>query len=216
MSQLKETSKLTKTELYAILTGIFCTCLIISNILAAKTFILWEDILLPCAVIIFPVTYIINDVLAEIYGYNKAKRVIYLGFILNLLAVLLYHISIYLQGPVFNNAQNEAFSMVLGSTFRILLASFTAYLIGSLINSYLMVWLKEKAEKHLFFRCIFSTLCGEGVDATIFITIAFFGTIPMILLISMIIAQALFKTIYEILIYPATRTVIGYIKKLPS
>lgn len=208
-------TKITKIELYAILTGIFCTCLIISNILAAKTFVLFMDILLPCSVIVFPVIYIVSDILAEIYGYQKTKRVILLGFALNLFAVILYNISIWLPAPVgaFNNS---AFNVVFGTTLRILIASFTAYLIGSLINSYLMVWLKEKSEEHLFFRCIFSTLCGEGADSTIFITIAFIGTIPGASLILMIIAQALFKTLYEIIVYPLTRRIIAYIKLLPE
>lgn len=207
-------NKTTKTELYSILTGVFCTCLIISNILASKTFTFY-DIVLPCAVIIFPVIYIVNDVLAEIYGYSKARKVIFLGFILNLLAVICYNISILLPAPVYYTG-SEAFSTVLGSTGRVLLASFTAYMIGSLVNAYLMTYLKKKAEKYLFFRCITSTLCGEGLDAIIFITIAFYGTMPLMVLLTMIIAQALFKTIYEIVVYPLTRYVIHYVRRLPE
>lgn len=210
----KNKPKTTKTELYSILTGVFCTCLIISNILASKTFTFY-DIVLPCAVIIFPVIYIVNDVLAEIYGYSKARKVIFLGFILNLIAVICYQISIMLPAPVYYTG-SEAFSTVLGSTSRVLLASFTAYMIGSLVNAYLMTYLKKKAEKYLFFRCIGSTLCGEGLDALIFITIAFYGTMPLMVLITMIIAQALFKTIYEIIVYPATRHVIHYVRRLPE
>lgn len=204
----------TKTSLFPILCAVFCACLLISNILAAKTFTLTEQIILPCAVIIFPIVYIVNDVLAEIYGFKKARQVIFLGFLLNLLAVISYNIAILLPAPVFYTG-SEAFATILGNTFRVLVASFLAYLLGSLINSYTMVRLKEKAEKYLFFRCIFSTLLGEGTDALLFISIAFYGTMPLTALITMIIAQALFKTGYEIVIYPVTRKVITSIRKLP-
>jgi uncharacterized integral membrane protein (TIGR00697 family) len=211
----EERKKLTKIDLFSILTAIFCTCLIISNLLASKTFILYEDIILPCSIIVYPVIYVVNDVLAEIYGYNKTKRVIYLGFILNLFAVILYHISIALPSPE-GNIENEAFNILLGTSFKILFASFTGYLFGSLINSYVMVWLKEKLENLLFFRCVVSTICGESVDSTIFLTILFIGVVPLPILAMMILSQTFLKVSYEILIYPATRKTINYIKKLPT
>ncbi|MER2013658.1 MAG: queuosine precursor transporter [Methanobrevibacter sp.] len=205
---------LTKTELYAILTGVFTACLIVSNIIAGKTFDFFS-FTLPCGVIIFPVIYIVNDVLAEVYGYQKAKRVILLGFFMNLVAVICYNITIILPAPAFFT-NSEAFSIVLGSTFRLLVASFVAYLVGSLVNAKVMVILKKKYEDKLFFRCIASTLVGEGLDAIIFIFIGFLGTMPLEALLLMIVAQALFKTIYEIIIYPLTRYVIGNVKRLPE
>lgn len=210
----QQDNKLNKTELYAIFTGIATACLIISNILAFKTFTI-RDIVLPCAVIIFPVIYIVDDVLAEIYGFRKARHVIYLGFIMNLVAVILYNIAIMLPAPTYFQGA-EAFQMVLGNTLRVLIASFAAYFFGSLLNAYVMVYLKEKLEKYLFFRCIISTLCGEGLDAIIFITIAFYGTMPTTILLTMILAQALFKTVYEIIVYPITRLVINKVKSLPD
>lgn len=205
---------LTKTELYAILTGVFTACLIVSNIIAGKTFDFFS-FTLPCGVIIFPVIYIVNDVLAEVYGYQKAKRVILLGFFMNLVAVICYNITIILPAPAFFT-NSDAFSIVLGSTFRLLVASFAAYLAGSLLNAKVMVVLKKKYEDKLFLRCIASTLVGEGLDATIFIFIGFLGTMPLEALLMMIVAQALFKTIYEIIIYPLTRYVIGHVKRLPE
>ena len=205
---------LTKTELYAILTGVFTACLIVSNIIAGKTFDFFS-FTLPCGVIIFPVIYIVNDVLAEVYGYQKAKRVILLGFFMNLVAVICYNITIIMPAPAFFT-NSEAFSIVLGSTFRLLVASFVAYLVGSLVNAKVMVILKKKYEDKLFFRCIASTLVGEGLDAIIFIFIGFLGTMPLEALLLMIVAQALFKTIYEIIIYPLTRYVIGHVKRLPE
>lgn len=206
-------NKLTQLELYAILTGIATSTLIISNILAFKTFTLY-NIILPCAVLIFPVIYIVNDILAEIYGFRKARQVIFLGFIMNLVAVILYTIAIALPAPIFFEG-SEAFKLVLSYTPRLLLASFTAYIFGSLLNAYIMTYLKQKAEKYLFIRCILSTLCGEGLDAILFITIAFYNTMPTEALIIMIISQAAFKTLYEIITYPVTKSVMIYIKKLP-
>ena len=205
---------LTKTELYATLTGVFTACLIVSNIIAGKTFDFFS-FTLPCGVIIFPLIYIVNDVLAEVYGYKKARKVILLGFCMNLVAVICYNITIYLPAPAFFE-NSQAFSIVLGSTFRLLIASFAAYLAGSLVNAKLMTILKEKSEDSLFFRCIVSTLAGEGLDAMIFIFIGFFGTMPFEALILMIVAQALFKTIYEIIVYPITKYVITNVKKLPE
>ena len=205
---------LTKTELYAFLTGIFTACLIVSNIIAGKTFDFFS-FTLPCGVVIFPLIYIVNDVLAEVYGYQKARKVILLGFFMNLVAVICYNITIWLPAPVFFE-NSEAFSIVLGSTLRLLVASFAAYLVGSLVNARLMVFLKEKSEDKLFFRCIVSTLAGEGLDAVIFIFIGFIGTMPLEALLLMIVAQALFKTIYEIIVYPLTRYVINTVKRLPE
>ena len=138
---------LTKTELYAILTGIFTACLIVSNITAGKTFDFFS-FTLPCAVIIFPVIYIVNDVLAEVYGYNKARKVILLGFFMNLVAVICYNITIWLPAPVFFE-NSQAFSIVLSSTLRLLIASFAAYLVGSLVNAKVMVYLKKWDEKYI-------------------------------------------------------------------
>lgn len=211
---LMNKNQLNKTELFAILTGIATSCLIISNIIAFKTFT-FMDFVLPCAVIIFPIIYIVDDVLAEIYGFTKARHVIYLGFIMNLVAVILYNIAIALPAPVFFEGA-DAFSLVLSNSLRVLVASFSAYFFGSLVNAYVMVYLKEKMENSLFFRCIVSTICGEGLDAIIFITIAFYGTMPNMVLLTMIIAQATFKTVYEIIVYPITRYVIKRIKQLPE
>ena len=205
---------MTKTELYAILTGIFTASLIVSNIIAGKTFDFFS-FTLPCGVVIFPVIYIVNDVLAEIYGYEKARKVILLGFFMNLFAVICYQITILLPAPAFFE-NSEAFSIVLGSTFRLLVASFAAYLAGSLVNAKVMVYLKKWDENKLFFRCMVSTLFGEGLDAIVFIFIGFLGTMPLEALLLMIVAQALFKTVYEIIVYPLTRTVIFKVRKLPE
>lgn len=151
--------------------------------------------------------------LAECYGFKKARRAIYLGFFMNLIAVICYNVTMFLPAPAYFTGDG-AFHTVLGSTLRLLVASFAAYLIGSLINAKLMVYLKGKYENKLFFRCISSTFAGEGMDALIFITIGFLGTMPVSALLTMIVAQALFKTAYEVVVYPLTRHVIHNVKDL--
>ena len=206
--------KTNKVQLYSILTGVFVACLLISNVLSAKTFEL-GSVVLPTAVIIFPVVYIVNDVMAEIYGFRKARNIILLGFALNALAVAAYSIAIALPAPAYATEGAAAFASVLGSTWRILIASFAAYLVGSLVNAGIMVRLKAKLQQHLMFRCVLSTLVGEGIDAVIFITIAFAGTMPVETLLIMIAAQAAFKTLFEIVFYPLTRVVIKKVEQLP-
>lgn len=207
--------KTSKSQFYQILTGVFVACLLISNVLSAKTFT-FGSVVLPTAVVIFPIVYIVNDVMAEIYGFKKARNIIYLGFALNAFAVLAYTIAIALPAPAYAAEGAAAFATVLGSTWRILLASFAAYLVGSLLNAGIMVKLKERLRAHLMFRCVLSTLVGEGVDAIIFISIAFAGTMPVETLLIMIAAQAAFKTVFEIVFYPLTRTVIKKVEKLPA
>lgn len=205
--------KLTKTQLYQMLTGVFVACLLISNVLAAKTFTV-GGVVLPSAVVIFPIVYIVNDVLAEIYGFRRARNVILLGFVLNAFAVSAYTIAIALPAPSYATEIAAAVEIVLGSTWRMLLASFSAYLIGSIINAAVMVRMKAKNENRLMLRCVLSTLIGEGLDAVIFITIAFIGTMPLTDLLIMIAAQAAFKTLFEIVFYPLTRTTIKRVNTL--
>lgn len=195
------------------LTGVFVACLLVSNVLAAKTFTL-GSVILPTAVIIFPIVYIVNDVLAEIYGFRKARNIILLGFVLNAFAVAAYSIAILLPAPAFAADGAVAFASVLGSTWRLLVASFAAYLVGSFVNAFVMVRMKERLQKQLMLRCVLSTLLGEGLDAFIFITIAFAGTMPLADLFTMVVAQAMFKTAFEIVFYPLTRVTIKKINTL--
>ena len=178
--------------------------MIISNILAFKTFMI-GNFVLPTAVIIFPVVYITNDILAEVFGFRKTKNVIMTGFAMNVIAVIGYNIAIHLQPPSYFEGQ-EAFQMVLSNSFRVLVASMVSYIIGSLTNAKVME--KMRSGKSLFNRCVLSTFIGEGLDALIFITIAFIGTMPLTSLLVMIVCQAVFKTLYEIVCYPVTRKLI--------
>ena len=195
-----------------VLAGIFCGSLIISNILAFKTFNLF-GIILPAAVIMFPIVYIVNDILAEIYDYKTVRNIIYTGFIVNLVAVIAYKIAIVLPSSPFFDGQS-AMELVLSNTPRTLIASFIAYLIGSFTNLKIMKYMKRvHGENKLALRCIVSTIFGEGVDALMFITIAFIGTMPFISLLGMVVCQAIFKTLYECICYPFTDIIINKIKE---
>ena len=201
---------MTKTKAYSYLTGTFCALIIASNILATKTLKV-EFIMLPCSIMTFPILFIVNDILSEIYGYEMAKNVIYLGFILNIIAVILYSIAIMLP----SDSQNaEAFSSILSTTPRLFIAGLISYLMGNIINSKIMVVLKEKYNDYLFVRCIASTVVGEAIDSIIFITVSFYGVFPGELIITMICCQVVFKVLYEIIAYPITRKIIIFVKRL--
>ena len=201
---------MTKTKAYSYLTGTFCALIIASNILATKTLKV-EFIMLPCSIMTFPILFIVNDILSEIYGYKMAKNVIYLGFILNIIAVILYSIAIMLPS---DSPNAEAFSSILSTTPRLFIAGLISYLMGNIINSKIMVVLKEKYNDYLFVRCIASTVIGEAIDSIIFITVSFYGVFPGELIITMICCQVVFKVLYEIIAYPITRKIIIFVKTL--
>ena len=204
------------TRTFTALSILFVTCLLVSNVLACKMISVWV-LTLPAAVIIFPISYIVNDAISELYGFQKAKFTIYAGFIMNAIMVLAFTVASAIPAPVWWENQG-AFEAILGNTGRVLLASFIAYLVGSLLNSKVMVAMRDRAQngKGLFLRCITSTLVGETVDACIFISIAFFGTMDGKSLLTMIVSQAAFKVVYEIIIYPITRIVIGKLKEVEN
>ena len=195
-----------------IITGVFITCLIVSNIIAVKLVSIFGFIV-PAAVIIFPISYIFGDVLTEVYGYKQARRVIWLGFFCNLLAVVAIWIAQILPGAPFWDAQ-AAYERILGYTPRLLIASFTAYLVGEFANSFVLAKLKIATNgRWLWTRTISSTVIGQGLDSAVFITLAFAGTIPPDALFNAVVTQWLFKSVYEILATPLTYLLVNFLKK---
>lgn len=201
---------MTKSMMYSYLTGIFCVLIIISNILATKTLKIGL-IMLPCSILVFPILFIINDILSEIYGFAMTRNVIFLGFVLNIIAVVLFSIAIMLPS---NSPSADAFATILGTTPRLFIAGLLSYLISNMINSQIMVKLKEKYYNLLFVRCITSSAVGQTIDSVIFITTGFYGVFSTELIITMICCQAVFKVLYQFIIYPFTRYIIQYIRKL--
>lgn len=200
-----------KYNLLMIMFGIYASAIIIQNILATKQI----DILVftvTTGILVSPIVFIIQDIVSEIFGYKEAKKMILLGFLMNFIGVLLFTLAIHLPASQFWFNQ-EAFSSILGTTLRISIASFTAYMIGSLTNSKVMVVLKKKWPKSLFVRAISSTIVGQFLDNALFATIAFLGVLPISALLSMVLGGTIFEVIYEIIFYPITRTSIKKINK---
>lgn len=206
------------SPVYMVLVTVYVACLLISNVTAVKTFSL-GPFSLPAAVLLFPVVYIVNDLLAEVYGFKKARKAIYLGFALNLFMVGYFTLAIALPAGPFFGAQ-EAFATILGSTPRMLVASLVAYLVGSTLNAKIMVSMRDASKGKggfaLFSRCIVSTLFGELCDSFIFITIAFLCAMPYSQILVMVATQAAFKTLYELIVFPATNVIIKKVRGVES
>ena len=193
-----------------VVTALFVTCLITANIIAVKLISVGSDIVLPAAIIIFPLSYIIGDILTEVYGFAWARRVIWLGFLCNLIFVFFAWLGGLLPGASFWQGQ-DAYQTILGYTPRLLLASFCGYLIGSFANAAVLSRMKLWTRgRHLWSRTIGSTIVGEGLDSAVFITIAFIGT-PAFAPI-FIVYHWVAKTLIEVLATPITYKVVNYLK----
>lgn len=200
------------TPLFFLIATISIACLIVSNIIAVKIVNLF-GLILPAAVLIFPLSYVLGDVLTEVYGYAKARLVIWLGFFANLLVVIFIKVAEILP-PASFWVHQSAYSTILGYTPRILFASFIAYLVGKFLNSFTLSKLKIFTKgRWLWIRTITSTFVGQFADSFIFISVAFFGNIPLNALLKMIIIQWLFKVSYETLATPGTYVIVGFLKR---
>jgi uncharacterized integral membrane protein (TIGR00697 family) len=209
---------------FPLVTALFVTALIISNIIAVKI-VQFGPLFLPAAVILFPVAYIFGDVLTEVYGYARARQVIWTGFFCNLIAVIAIWIGGLLPAAPFwtagtydsPQAAQQAYQAILGFTPRLLFASFIAYLAGEFLNSFVMAKLKVRTQgRFLWLRTISSTLVGEGVDSLIFLSLAFYGLFSPADLGRAILSQWSFKVTYEILATPLTYLVVGWLKRAES
>ena len=191
------------SQWFVVVVAVFITCLITANITAVKLVSIF-GLILPAGVIVFPISYIVGDVLTEVYGFHRARRVIWLGFFCNLIAVLAIWIGGIMPAAPFWKAQG-AYETIRGYTPRLLTSSFLAYLVGEFANAIVLAKMKVATNgRWLWSRTIGSTLVGQGLDSLVFVFVAFFGTIPLSGLIAAIIAQWLFKSIYEAAATPLT------------
>lgn len=211
LSPGRETPAITPT--FLILTVLFCVCLIVSNLMEIKTVDI-GPLTITAGVIVFPISYILNDCITEIYGFARARFVIWLGFAANLLVSLLLQVGIILPGSPEWSGQ-EAMELIFGAVPRIFAASFIAFLCGSLSNAWIMSRMHRAAgsARGFSFRAIVSTLGGETIDSAIFFPIAFGGTLPWSIILSLMISQAILKTVYEILVLPLTVTIVNRLRK---
>ena len=193
-----------------LITAIFITSLITANIIAIKIISL-GPIILPAAIFIFPLSYIFGDILTEVYGYRWTRKVIWLGFICNLIFVIFAWVGQILPPAPFWKGQ-EAYESILGYTPRLLAASFSGYLLGEFANSFILAKMKILTQgRWLWSRTIGSTIVGQGLDSLVFITLAFIGTPSFVPI--MILYHWLAKTAIEAIATPLTYTIVNYLKK---
>lgn len=206
---------MTSTRYYDLILAIFVSVLLISNLSATKL-IQIGPFILDGGAVLFPLVYILGDVLTEVYGFARARRAIWAGFGVMLLAVLAFTIVRYLPAAA-DYTDQAAFEAILGFFPRIIVASLVAYLVGSFINSYLLAKIKLRTgESKLWVRLISSTAVGELLDTIVFALIAFGGILSAPDMMLFIVVGWLFKTGVEVVMLPVTYKVIYFIKRQES
>ena len=196
------------SAIFVVLAVVFCVCLITSNLFVPR---LWRvgntQLQLSAAVIIFPISYIINDLLTEVYGYKRAMNVIWMGFVMSAFVALAAHVVSILPMPIDDNSQAiaQSFNGLFGMIPRTTAASLLAFILGSYMNSIVLSKMKIATKgKGFGWRAIASTVAGELSDSVIFYPLAFLGTMPVRTILSIIVTQVTVKTLYEIVILPVT------------
>ncbi len=203
----------TVTIPYMLLGILFNICLVAANLLETKV-VQVGPITATAGLIVFPISYIINDCIAEVYGYKKTRLIIWSGFASNFLVILFAQIAVQLPAAPYWEGE-EGFNFVFGLAPRIAVASLIAFLVGSFLNAWVMSRMKiASGGKNFSLRAIISTLVGESADSLIFFPIAFLGLIPFPQLLALIGIQAVLKSLYEVLILPVTIRVVRYIKRI--
>lgn len=199
---------------YAVVTTIFCALLLISNVAATKPLEI-GGLILDGGAILFPLTYVLGDVLSEVYGFGRAKRTIWLGFALGALASLCFWAVDALPAPDWGRPNAEAFTLVLGFVPAIVLASLCGYLAGQFLNSWVLVKMKERTgERSLWSRLVGSTVVGELADTAIFCLIATaIGPFIWAEFWNYFLVGYLFKCAVEIVMLPVTYRVIAFMKR---
>jgi uncharacterized integral membrane protein (TIGR00697 family) len=199
-----------KSWRFIVVAAFFVTALVVSNIIAVKL-VQVSGRVFPAGLVIFPLSYLLGDVLTEVYGFRAARAVIWLGFACNLLALAAIQIAIALPAAPFYE-QEQAYEDVLGTTWRIFVASLTAYVIGELANAYVLARMKSATRgRFLWSRTIGSTIVGEGLDSAIFVSIAFAGTGAG--LANPILTTWAIKVAYETIATPITYAIVNYLKR---
>ena len=202
----------TVSVLYMLVSILFCVCLIAANVLETKQIEVWH-VSVTGGLIIFPVSYIINDCVSEVWGYRKARLLIWTGFLMNFFFVSVCALADVIPGaPYWHN--QEGFHAIFGLMPRITVASFIAFIAGSFVNAYVMSRMKLRDHgRHFSWRAIVSTVFGESCDSVIFFPLAFYGVIPTEEIPVLMLWQVLLKTAYEIVVLPVTIRVVGFMKR---
>ncbi len=206
-----------KNRLYDVIAIAFVSLLLLSNIAATKLIgvnLGFTTLIFDGGAILFPMTYILGDVLSEVYGLKKARRAILLGFFYSILASLVF-LLVAAAPPASAYEHQAAFEAVLGFVPRIVAASLLAYFVGQLLNSWVLVTIKRKwGEKHLWARLLGSTLVGEFADTLIFCTVAFYGELTGADFLNYLILGYVYKVTVEIVMLPITYPTIHLVKRI--
>ena len=205
---------------------VFCICLVASNLLETKVFRAWGSITLTCGFLVFPISYILNDVIAEVWGYRKARLIIWLGFLMNFFVVGIGGIACALPAAV--EGSDDACKQVFAFAPQVAVASLLAFSGGSFLNALVMSKMKiadrhkGNFDYHFSMRAILSTLAGESADSLIFFPLAFYifplffmgePQLPLPLMSELMFTQVIAKTLYEILVLPVTIQVVKLVKR---
>jgi uncharacterized integral membrane protein (TIGR00697 family) len=202
----------TSRSLYPVIVGVFVGLLLISNIGAVKL-IEFGPIITDGGVFLFPLVYIAGDILSEVYGFKAARKAIFIGFAMSILAALTFWL-VQISPPAEAWGNQEAFESVLGFVPRIVLASVAGFLVGQLLNAWVLVKIKERTqEKTLWLRLLGSTAVGEFADTIVFCTIAFYGVITGEEFLIYVAFGFAYKTLVEIVLLPVSYAVIGWVKR---
>lgn len=206
-----ETRMQNKGSLYPYVMAAFAVVLVLSNTTATKL-VVFGPFVWTAAIVLFPIAYILGDIITEVYGYARARRIFWAGLAANLLMSATYVIAILL--PALDPEFDKSFSAVLGQVPRIVVASMVGVWAGQFANAYVMSKMKVLTKgKYLWARTISSTLVGEFVDTTLFATLGFALVLPWPVIWQMIYSAALFKSAYEALITPVTYVVVNAFKQ---
>ena len=198
--------------LFLLFSMLFCVCLITANVLETKQ-MAFGPISITGGLIVFPVSYIINDCVCEVWGYRKTRMLIWLGFSMNFLFVMFAALCDIIPGaPYWDN--DAGFHAIFGLAPRVAAASFVAFIVGSFANAYVMSRMKILSNgKNFSLRAIMSTMFGETADSLIFFPLALGGVVPNSELPMLIVSQIVLKSLYEIVVLPITIQVVKFIKR---
>lgn len=193
---------------------IFNVCLIAANLLETKLIHVYGDFSITAGLLVFPISYIINDCIVEVWGFKKARLIIWTGFLMNFFVVAVGLLAVALPSPDhWDNAVH--FNFVFGLAPRIAVASLAGFLVGSFLNAIVMSKMKIASQgKHFWARALWSTVVGESGDSLIFFPIAFLGLMPLKELFYLMVIQVVLKTVYEIIVLPITIRVVNKVKEI--
>lgn len=210
--------KIKRYKYLDIITVGFVTVLLISNLIANGKFAQIGNFVFGVGVILFPMSYLFGDILTEVYGYSKSRRVIWIGFCTLIIATIIVQIFLWLP-PAEGWNKQDAYEKVLGNMPRIVICSMLAFWAGEFTNSFTLAKLKILTQgKHLWMRTIGSTIAGESVDSLIFYPLAFGGleSYPWHLILKVMIANYILKVLWEVIATPVTYKVVAYLKKVEN